>query len=126
MSNKIITASKAPAALGPYSHAVLAGDTLYISGQLGLSPDNGELVGDVIAQTKQALDNMGEILKAADMNYSDVVKTTIFLSDINDFAAVNEVYGQYFIKDCPARCCYQVAALPKAASVEIEAIALKG
>lgn len=123
--NQIIFAEKAPAAVGPYSHAVLSGDTLYISGQLGLSPESGELVGDVVAQAEQALKNMGEVLKTAGMDVSNVVKTTVLLSDIEDFAAVNQVYGSYFSGYSPARSCFQVAALPKAASVEIEAIAVK-
>lgn len=125
MSKEIITAQKAPAAIGPYSHAVLANGTLYISGQLGLDPDSGEFVGDVVAQAEQALKNMGEILSAAGMGYENVVKTTVFLANIGDFAAVNEVYGKYFSTDCPARSAFQVAALPKAAAVEIEAIAVK-
>lgn len=125
MRKEIITAQKAPAALGPYSHGVLAGGVLYVSGQLGLDPDSGEFVGDVAAQAEQALKNMGEILAAAGMDYGNVVKTTVLLADIGDFAIVNEVYGKFFAADCPARSAFQVAALPKAAAVEIEAIAVK-
>lgn len=125
MANKVITAEKAPAALGPYSHAIYANGNLFISGQLGLDPDSGEFVGDVSAQTEQALVNMGEILKAADMDFSDVVKTTILLADIADFATVNEIYGKFFPENSPARAAYQVAALPKGGAVEIEAIAVK-
>lgn len=125
MSKQIITADKAPAALGPYSHAVLADGTLYISGQLGLDPASGEFVGDVVAQAEQALVNMGEILAAAGLGYESVVKTTVLLSNMADFGAVNEVYGRFFVENCPARACYQAAALPKGAAVEIEAIAVK-
>lgn len=125
MANKVITAAKAPAALGPYSHAIYANGNLFISGQLGMDPESGEFVGDVAAQTEQALVNMGEILKAADMDYSDVVKTTILLADIGDFATVNEIYGKFFPENSPARAAYQVAALPKGGAVEIEAIAVK-
>ena len=96
MSNKVIAAQNAPAALGPYSHAVLAGNTLYISGQLGLDPATGALAASVTEQAEQGLKNLGEILKTAGMDYSDVVKTTVFLADMNDFAAVNEVYARFF------------------------------
>lgn len=126
MSNKIIAAQNAPAALGPYSHAVLAGNTLYISGQLGLDPATGALASSVTEQAEQGLKNLGEILKTARMDYSDVVKTTVFLADMNDFAAVNEVYACFFTSNFPARSCVQVAALPKGALFEAEAVAVKG
>ena len=123
--NKTITAAGAPAAVGPYCHAKLAGDTLYCSGQLGLVPDTGKLAEGVEAQVRQALDNLGAVLRAAGMDYADVVKTTVFLTDMGAFAAVNAVYAKYFEGDCPARSAVQVGALPKGALVEIEAIAVK-
>ena len=126
MKKQIISAQSAPAALGPYSHAVLAGDTLYISGQLGLDPATGTLPESVTEQAEQSLKNLGAILEAAGMSYADVVKTTVFLSDMNDFAAINEVYARFFASDCPARSCVQAAALPKGAKFEAEAIAVKG
>lgn len=126
MSNQVIAAQNAPAALGPYSHAVLAGNTLYLSGQLGLDPATGVLAASVTEQAEQGLKNLGAILKAAGMDYSDVVKTTVFLADINDFNAVNEVYARFFTSNFPARSCVQVAALPKGALFEVEAVAVKG
>ncbi|PKL74356.1 MAG: hypothetical protein CVV27_20915 [Candidatus Melainabacteria bacterium HGW-Melainabacteria-1] len=126
MSKECVFASGAPAALGPYSHANKAGNFIFASGQLGLDPATGSLVeGDVKAQAKQALQNLAIVLKASGCSLSDVVKTTVFLKDIRDFAAVNEVYGSFFQKDFPARSAIQVAALPKDGLVEIEAIAYK-
>jgi len=123
--NQTITTENAPAALGPYCHAKLAGGTLYTSGQLGLIPATGELAQGVEAQAAQALDNLSAVLQAAGMNCADVVKTTVFLSDINDFAAINAIYAKYFSGQAPARSCVQVAALPKGALFEIEAVAVK-
>ncbi|XP_048363398.1 2-iminobutanoate/2-iminopropanoate deaminase [Sphaerodactylus townsendi] len=124
---KIIHTSKAPAALGPYSQAVLVDRTVYIAGQIGMDPSNGQLVpGGVKEQAKQALKNMGEILKAADCDFGNVVKTTVLMADMKDFDDVNEVYKQFFQGDFPARAAYQVAALPKGARVEIEAVAISG
>ena len=123
--NQTITAENAPAALGPYCHAKLAGGTLYTSGQLGLIPATGELPQGVEAQAAQALDNLSAVLQAAGMSCADVVKTTVFLSDINDFAAINAIYAKYFSGQAPARSCVQVAALPKGALFEIEAVAVK-
>ncbi|XP_007532807.1 2-iminobutanoate/2-iminopropanoate deaminase isoform X2 [Erinaceus europaeus] len=124
---RVISTTKAPAAIGPYSQAVLVGKTVYVSGQVGMDPSSGQLVpGGVTAETKQALKNMGEILKAADCDFSNVVKTTVLLADINDFNTVNEIYKQYFKDYFPARAAYQVAALPKGSRVEIEAIAIQG
>lgn len=123
--NKTITASAAPAAVGPYCHAKLAGNTLYCSGQLGLMPATGELAQGVEAQARQALDNLGAVLQAAGMDYSDVVKTTVFLADINDFAAINTIYAEYFQSEPPARSCVEVGALPKGGLFEIEAVAVK-
>ncbi len=123
--NTTISAENAPAAVGPYCHAKLAGDTLYTSGQLGLIPATGELPHGVEAQAAQALDNLSAVLTAAGMNFSDVVKTTVFLADMNDFAAINAIYAKYFPGQAPARSCVQVAALPKGALFEIEAVAVK-
>lgn len=123
--NKTITAQNAPAAVGPYCHAKLAGNTLYTSGQLGLVPATGELPEGVEAQATQALDNLKAVLEAAGMGCADVVKTTVFLADIKDFAAINTIYAKYFEGEAPARSCVQVAALPKNALFEIEAVAVK-
>ena len=123
--HKIIDAPSAPAAVGPYCHAKLVGDTLYTSGQIGLIPDTGELPQGVEAQATQALDNLKAVLKAAGMGMEDVVKTTVFLSDINDFATINAIYAGYFPNNPPARSCVQAAALPKAALFEIEAVATR-
>ena len=123
---KIITAANAPAALGPYSHAVAAGDLLFTSGQLGMDPATGKLAGENIeAQTEQALKNLEAVLAANEMTFANVVKTTIFLADLGDFATVNAIYATRFPSDPPARSCFQVAALPAGAKIEIEAIATK-
>ena len=121
--NKTSTAHNAPAAVGPYCHAKLVGNLLFTSGQLGLIPATGELPQGVEAQAAQALDNLKAVLAAAGMTCADVVKTTVFLADINDFAAINAVYAGYFPGEAPARSCVQVAALPKGALFEIEAVA---
>ncbi|MEG2420864.1 MAG: RidA family protein [Oscillospiraceae bacterium] len=121
--NKTIVAQNAPAAVGPYCHAKLAGNTLYTSGQLGLNPATGELPAGVEAQARQALDNLGAVLKAGGMDFSDVTKTTVFLANMSDFAAINAIYAEYFTGEAPARSCVQVAALPKGALFEVEAIA---
>ena len=123
--NETVTAQNAPAAVGPYCHAKLACGTLYTSGQLGLVPATGELPQGVEAQAAQALDNLKEVLSAAGMDCKDVVKTTVFLADMNDFAAINAIYAKYFPGEAPARSCVQVAALPKGALFEIEAVAVK-
>ena len=123
--NKTVTAQDAPAAVGPYCHARLAGNTLYTSGQLGLIPATGELPQGVEAQAAQALDNLSAVLAAAGMTCADVVKTTVFLADMGDFAAINAIYAKYFPGEAPARSCVQAAALPKGALFEIEAVAVK-
>ena len=124
--NKIETTT-APAALGPYSQAVQAGDFLYCSGQVPLVPATGEMVaGGIIEQTVQVMENLKQVLQAAGADFSCVVKTTIFLADMNDFAVVNEQYGRYFGGIAPARATVQVAALPKNARIEIEAVAYLG
>lgn len=122
----IISTSNAPKAIGPYSQAIEANGTLYISGQIPLDPKTMEFVSeDVIAQTHQCLKNIQAILAEAGYTLENVVKCGIFLADMNDFAAVNEVYGEYFSTHKPARACVQVARLPRDAKIEIEAIAVK-
>ena len=123
--NKTITAAAAPAATGPYCHAKQAGNMLFISGQLGVDKAAGTLGKDVSEQAALAIKSMGAILEEAGMSYADVVKTTVFLADINDFAAINAIYSSVFHTDPPARSCYQEANLPKGALFEIEAIAVK-
>lgn len=124
---KIITAQNAPAALGPYSHAVSTGTLVFTSGQLGMDPETGKLAGESIqAQTEQALVNVENVLAAAGLTFSDVVKTTIFLTDLADFATVNGIYATRFPVQPPARSCVQVAALPAGARIEIEVIACAG
>ena len=123
--NQTITAVNAPAAVGPYCHAKLAGNTLYTSGQLGLIPSTGALPQGVEAQAGQALENLGAVLSSAGMGFGDVVKTTVFLADMGDFAAINAVYAKYFPGEAPARSCVQAAALPKGALFEIEAVAVR-
>lgn len=123
--NKTIVAQNAPAAVGPYCHAKLAGNTLYTSGQLGLNPTTGELAAGVEGQARQAMENLGAILKGAGMDFCDVTKTTVFLTDIADFAAINKIYAEYFPGEAPARSCFQISALPKGGVFEVEAIAVK-
>lgn len=122
---RIIASPKAPKAIGPYSQAIELNGTLFISGQLPVNPESGEIPAGIEAQTRQALNNIGAILEEAGLTFNDVAKTTVLLQDINDFAAMNAVYAEYFPQDKPARVCYQVAALPKGALTEIDAIAGK-
>lgn len=122
---KIIASPKAPAAIGPYSQAVELNGTLFISGQLPVDPSTGAIPDGIEAQTRQALTNIGAILEEAGLGFNDVVKTCVLLKDIADFGAMNAVYAEFFPADKPARVCYQVAALPKGALVEIDAIAGK-
>ncbi|MBA3705889.1 MAG: RidA family protein [Bacteroidetes bacterium] len=123
---KIITSKNAPAPIGPYSPAVLAGNMLFISGQVGKNPATGELVvGEIKAETKQVMENLKGILADAGMEFSNIVKTTIYLTDMNDFASVNEVYGSFFASDFPARETVQVSKLPLNVNVEISVIAIK-
>lgn len=124
---KIVKTDKAPAALGPYSVANTGGPFVFTAGQLGLNPATGVLVdGGIEAETRQALENLKNVLEAANSCLENVVKTTVFLRDISDFSKMNAVYGQFFTSDCPARSAVQVAALPKNGAVEIEVIALIG
>lgn len=126
MKREKIETTEAPSAIGPYSQAIRAGDFVYCSGQIPLDPKTGEMVGEgVPEQTKQVMDNLVAVLKAAGTDLSKVVKATIFLVDLGDFATVNEIYGSYFKGDePPARACVEVSALPKGSKVEIEAIAI--
>ncbi|MCI9081973.1 MAG: RidA family protein [Lachnospiraceae bacterium] len=125
MMKKAINAEKAPAAVGPYVHAVEACGLIFTSGQLGLIPESGLLPEGVEAQTHQSLKNLAVVLEAAGSDLDHVVKTSVFLQDINDFAKVNEIYAQYFQGETPARSCVQVAKLPKGGLVEIEVVAVK-
>ena len=119
-----ITSSDAPKAIGPYSQAVRAGGLVFLSGQIPLDPKTGELVGvDVRAQADRVIDNLAAVLRAAGLSFEQVVKTTIYLTDLADFGAVNEVYGKRFGAVPPARATVQVAALPRGAKVEIDAVA---
>jgi len=122
---KVIFTENAPKAIGPYSQAIMYGDMLFISGQLGINPKTNELPEDLETQTKNAMNNIKAILEEAGMNFNDVVQTHIFLKDIKDFQKVNEIYSKYFESDYPARATMQVAALPKDGKVEIEMIACK-
>ena len=119
-----ISSPDAPKAIGPYSQAIRTGQLLFASGQIPTDPATGVIVdGDVAAQTRRVFDNLGAVLNAANLSFADVVKTTVFLADMNDFAAMNEVYGKYFAEPYPARATVQVARLPKDARVEIDLIA---
>ena len=124
--NTPIYTPNAPAAIGPYSQAVQAGNMLFVSGQIPVDPATGNFAGsDITTQTKQSLTNVKNILEAAGYTLNDVVKTTVLLADIADFAAMNAVYAEYFSENKPARACFAVKDLPKGALVEIEAIAVK-
>ena len=121
---KVLATTKAPAAIGPYSQAIRADKFVFVSGQLPIDPATGEFAGDdIAAQTRQSLTNIQNILASEGLTMANVVKTTVLLKNISDFGAMNEVYASFFESDCPARAAVEVAALPKAALVEIEAIA---
>lgn len=126
MSKTVILSTDAPAPIGPYSQAILKGDTLYASGQIAINPQNGELILDSIPkETHQVMKNMAAVLKASNMTFDNIVKCSIFLSDMDNFGLVNEVYGSYFTSDFPARETVQVSCLPKNVNVEISFIAIK-
>ena len=126
MARQIVQTDKAPKAIGPYSQAVVSGDLVFTSGQIALDPVTQQLVtGDVRVQTERVMENLAAVLAAAGSSFNKVVKATIFVVDLNDFAIVNEIYGKRFPQGPPARSTVQVAALPKGASVEIELIARK-
>jgi 2-iminobutanoate/2-iminopropanoate deaminase len=123
-THKVIQTVLAPQAVGPYSQAIRAEGLVFVSGQIPLDPGSGELIeGDIAAQTRQCLRNIQAILEVANSSLAQIVKTTVFLADINDFAAMNAAYAEFFPNDPPARSAFQVAALPKGARIEIEAIA---
>jgi len=123
-TKQIIKPAKSPAAVGPYNHAVRVGDLLFCAGQIPLDPATGNLVsGDIKVQTQRVLENVRAILEDQKLTFANVVKSTVFLTNLADFAGMNEVYAKFFTNDCPARSTIQVAALPKGASVEIEVIA---
>lgn len=125
MKKETIYAKNAPAAIGPYSHAIKGGELLFVSGQLPIDPSTGSFAGDGISeQTTQCLENVKVILEAAGSQMEKVLKTTVFLKDMNDFEEMNKVYSRFFSSDFPARCCVEVARLPKDARVEIEVVAL--
>lgn len=122
--SEAISSPDAPKAIGPYSPAIRAGQLLFVSGQVPIDPATGNIVdGDIAAQTRRVLDNVGALLLSGGRSFANVVRTTVFLADMNDFAAVNEVYGHYFSEPYPARATVQVARLPKDARVEIDVIA---
>ncbi|MDQ2867669.1 MAG: RidA family protein [Verrucomicrobiota bacterium] len=122
---KIISTTEAPGAVGPYSQAVRVGNFVYCSGQIPLDPKSGAIVaGDISAQTKRVMENIAAVLRAENLDFSHIVKTTIFLTNLGDFQTVNELYGSYFKSDPPARSTVQVSALPKGANIEIEVLAV--
>ena len=120
---RIISTADAPQAIGPYSQAVEANGFVFISGQIPITPATGQIPEGIEAQTEQVMRNIGAILKAAGLDYSNVVKSTVLLKDIADFAAMNGIYAKYFTADCPARAAFEVGALPKGALIEVEVIA---
>ena len=124
MSKEVIFTEKAPKAIGPYSQAIKSGNLLFISGQVPVNPTTGELIGDIKVQTRQVLENMKSILLAAGSSPIDIVKTTVFLKNLDDFVAMNEVYREYFPIDAPARSTIEVVRIPRGALIEIEAIAV--
>ena len=124
MEKIIISTEQAPKAIGPYSQAVRFGNLVFLSGQLGLDPATGTLKDGIVAQTRQSLDNIGAILTSLGLTYAHVVKTTVFVKDLDDFATVNDIYGTVFGQDAPARSCVEVSRLPKRALVGIECIAV--
>lgn len=123
---KVIRTEQAPKAIGPYSQAILAGNFLFASGQIPIDPSNGQVVcGGIENQVKQVMENIKNVLAAADMGLNDIIKTTVFITDMDNFPKVNEIYGSYFDKTPPARSCVEVSKLPKGVEVEIEVVAYK-
>lgn len=125
MEKEIIATTNAPAAIGPYSQGIAGNGLVFVSGQLPVDPKTGVIPEGIEAQSRQSLENVKAVLEAAGSSTAQVVKTTCFLADIADFAAFNKVYAEYFPEKAPARSCFQVAAIPKGAKLEVEAIALK-
>lgn len=127
MSKKVVSTAKAPAAIGPYSQAIIAGNLVFTSGQIPFSPSTGQLISqDIQEQTRQCLENVKEVLAAAGTGLENCIKCTLFIKDMNQFGQINEVYGSYFPSNPPARSCVEVARLPKDVGIEVEAIALLG
>jgi 2-iminobutanoate/2-iminopropanoate deaminase len=124
MSKKVIFSDEAPKAIGPYSQAIQSGNLLFVSGQIPINPATGEISGDISEQTRRVLENLKSILLAAGATSTDVLKTTVFLKNLDDFNAMNAVYGEYFAGDAPARSSIEVSRIPRGALVEIEAIAV--
>jgi 2-iminobutanoate/2-iminopropanoate deaminase len=124
MSREIIKTDKAPAAIGPYSQAVKSGNLIFVSGQVPVNPKTGELTGGTREQTRQVLENLKAVLAAAGASLSQVIKTTVFMKNLDDFTVMNEVYKEYFPQDPPARSTVEVARIPRSSMVEIEAIAI--
>lgn len=125
MNKEIISTSNAPAAIGPYSQGISLENLIFVSGQIPVNPENGEIPVDIKEQTKQSMKNLQNILKEAGSSLDDVVKVTIFITDLSNFTDVNEVYGSFFTGNYPARSCVEVSKLPKGVGIEIEAIALR-
>ena len=125
MDRKIIKTDKAPAAIGPYSQAVEAGGFVFASGQIPIDPATGNIPKGIEAQAKQALTNVSNLMEAAGLTMNDIVKTSVFIKDMNDFAKINEIYATFFDGDCPARSCVEVARLPKDVLIEVEVIAAR-
>ncbi len=126
MNINVVSTEKAPAAIGPYSQALIAGSFIYTSGQIPINPKTGEIVnGDIAQQTKQVMENLKAVLEAAGSDLGSVIKTTVFIKNMNDFQTVNSIYNEYFKKPFPARSCVEVARLPKDVGIEIEVIAVK-
>jgi len=123
---QVIASENAPKAIGPYSQAIMAGNTLYCSGQIAINPETGELVlGSIEEQTRQVLDNLGAVLKQAGMDYSNAVRATVFMDDMDNYGRINKIYAEYFKDNPPARCAVEVARLPKDVGVEISLVAVK-
>ena len=124
MKKEVIATTSAPAAIGPYSQAIRVGDMIFTSGMIPVIPETGEIVSGIANQAEQALNNVKALLASQNVGMSDIIKTTVFIKDMNDFAKVNEVYAKFFEGDYPARSCVEVARLPKDVLIEIEAVAL--
>lgn len=126
MMKQVIQTNNAPQAIGPYSQAILAGDTLYVSGQIPVIPATGAIVSDKVEdQARQVMENVKAVVEAAGLTLDDVVKTSVFIKNMDDFAVINGIYSEYFREQCPARACVEVARLPKDVLVEMEAIAVR-
>lgn len=125
MERKVIFTDKAPKAIGPYSQAIKVGNMIFTSGQIGIVPETGELIqGDIEKETRQVLENLKAVLSEAGATFNDVVKVTVFIKDMGQFGRINEIYGEYFNENKPARSCVEVARLPKDVNIEVEAIAV--